>query len=527
MKRIATVIIWTLAMLLTDGAVRSYPNNYNSWIVGHSSLPRPARGMAVGYDNISDSFWLLGGDEPENQAQLVQYKPTSDEFIDNGSHALLQTIGWVRCYSQFQQHLYIIQSSTVHRFNVYNQIMDYDHYTIPIYVNSGCICILDRDDGYIVINYKDNVEILNISDSTWISGVPSLNLGRTGTLCNTYKNKIFMIGGYACEDDYCRGFYTDSVEVMLFGDNHWQWNYINDTLSMLHYMKQSVVFNDEIVIFGGKLPPRYGTEIASTAAINVANTIYLFGGWNNNGGDYYPSLSSWRYVKPNTFMPTSEPTNAPTNAPTSSNAHPEIQKVRFEISKLLQTTLINYNVDYIILLIQRSFVYVTNNILNGNILEYKDFHIRQTDYKNNNKNNNEITIIIEAELLYNESSVLTLIVGTANSDKFKDYARIETRTYFNDTNAELAILLIEDVHVDDSSSFDYLLYSLLSFIFLMGFISLIAFIYNKKDGTKVDDAASLAVFIFGLQIFDFISDIILSTEMFVILYNDNDSNKSN
>ena len=73
--------------------------------------------------------------------------------------------------------------------------------------------------------------------------------------------------------------------------------------------------------------------------------------------------------------------------------------------------------------------------------------------------------------------------------------------------------------------FDYVLYSLLGFMGVMIVIALFAFIYNKKSESKTDDATYSSLIMFGLQIFDFVSDINLSIEISKMLIIGNTENK--
>eukprot|EP01084_Bolivina_argentea_P263041 445077_1 len=295
--------------------------------------------MAAGYDNINDTIWLLGGCDGEDFSgcdfkQLVEFERGSDTITDHGTSVFTQVIdGWGQYYSQTDKYLYIIGYLSVHRFNLHNRAMDYNHYTIPVDVSAtGCLCILDIDNGYLIINgghninynFLNTVQILNISSNQWLSNISSLHTARRAHTCQTFSSIVFSIGGH---DD---SNILDTVEIYNLNDN--QWNYINDTLSTGIYSMLSVVYQNEIVIFGGHdisgtvdtiniingITYQICTDTAYIdsavflhTAINAANTIYLFGGWN---GTQYSS--SWRSVQPNSFSPSQFPTFTPTSSAT-------------------------------------------------------------------------------------------------------------------------------------------------------------------------------------------------------------------
>eukprot|EP01084_Bolivina_argentea_P128419 227002_1 len=290
--------------------------------------------MAIGYDNITDTIWLVGG---TSNSQVVGYQRETHNFTDYGTSVFPQRIygsGQYYCYNQFDSYLYIIASygTNIHRFDVRSHELDHDHYSIPVDVSyQACLCLLHVDNGYLVVTGGrkpsvaiNAVEILNISSNQWLFNVPSLNTARQAHTCNTFNNTIFVIGGI-----YGGGStYLDTVEVFHLYDT--EWTYTTDKLSTRMAYMTSILYQNEIVIFGGQDGSHYYDSINvinaithkiypvssyidmpldTTAAINIAVTIYLFGGYQNN------YISTWRYVSPKSFSPTYSPTNAPSNAP--------------------------------------------------------------------------------------------------------------------------------------------------------------------------------------------------------------------
>eukprot|EP01084_Bolivina_argentea_P138137 243268_1 len=351
-RSIDKFLMWMLLLIniATTYAYAFHPLDYNSWVTGISSLPRASSRMAVAYGNITDTIWLLGGDY---QQQLVEYQRENDIFIDHGVSVFSQNIhGFGQYYSQMYQHLYIIFNSSIHRFNTYNHSMDYNYYTTPMSVGTtSCLCILNIDNGYLITNGGFNqdgnnsvatVQILNISSNQWISNVSSLHEPRAEHSCNTFNESIFVIGGYNYNNesnysDEGGWLYLNTVEVINIYNYENQWTLLKDKLSARMSNHRSILYNNEIVVFGGYdasiVGPPYDGSINSMHSINVINAIthkiypitsflniaaynivpinvagiiYLFGGYSNGS-----LLSSWRYCSPNSFSPTLNPSANP------------------------------------------------------------------------------------------------------------------------------------------------------------------------------------------------------------------------
>eukprot|EP01084_Bolivina_argentea_P051955 95483_1 len=183
-----TVMIWTLLIMslnLNQSKV-PHPHDYNHWIIGNSSLPRATTtNMAVAYDNLTDSIWLVGGDDGQPAGsvgwnQLVQFQRSTNIFVDYGASYFLNTYDQrLQMYGsscQLNEYLYLMKDENtghrIHRFNARTQQMDFGYYGRPnvfIRVRGSCVCALDIDGGYLVVNggqvvttSKSWVFILNI-----------------------------------------------------------------------------------------------------------------------------------------------------------------------------------------------------------------------------------------------------------------------------------------------------------------------------------------------------------------------------
>eukprot|EP01083_Nonionella_stella_P142311 440105_1 len=82
------------------------PPKYDDWIQPWSTLlPRSCNRMAAGYDSITDTIWLLGGEYVRQQ--LISFK--DDSFVDHGVSNLSHNIfGAGQYYKQIDNMLWII-----------------------------------------------------------------------------------------------------------------------------------------------------------------------------------------------------------------------------------------------------------------------------------------------------------------------------------------------------------------------------------------------------------------------------------
>eukprot|EP01084_Bolivina_argentea_P174956 303014_1 len=71
----------------------------------------------------------------------------------------------------------------------------------------------------------------------------------------------------------------------------------------------------------------------------------------------------------------------------------------------------------------------------------------------------------------------------------------------------------------------YIFYAILAFIFSMSCGSICAFVYNKNDETKTDDANWTILILLAISVGDFVSDILLTFEI-LYQFNDHDINQS-
>eukprot|EP01084_Bolivina_argentea_P257248 433360_1 len=124
-------LIWILSLTM-HFAMGFNAFDYNDLSLGSPSLPHCVSGAAVGYDVSNDSIWLLGG-YPWSRL-LVQYQVGTGVFVEHGTSALPEEVEVdSQGYAQFNQYLFIVDyyGDSLHRFNMNNQIMDSNYYSLP------------------------------------------------------------------------------------------------------------------------------------------------------------------------------------------------------------------------------------------------------------------------------------------------------------------------------------------------------------------------------------------------------------
>eukprot|EP01084_Bolivina_argentea_P297783 513070_1 len=252
-----------------------------------------------------------------------------------------------------------------------------------------------------------------------------------------------------------------------------------------------------------------------------------------------------------TQTPTKYPTVSPTRQPTPFRAYEQYFQVAYLLKNLMDREIIEIINDgigtfkNITKLIEFSYV---ENL--SPYLDYADFwlimeNINNINIEDTNKNDNDKRIIqyakeslqLNSRILCNEI-VCNYLLENYNITKFEIETQSRIRNYFeeianlNAADNDIHSLLTFEVDTSQTISIKELypivaspwlepsLLGLLSFIFVMMVFSFLALLHNKQKLCKfpgssiVDDANWICLIILSLQIFDFVSDIILSAEMF-------------
>lgn len=106
------------------------------------------------------------------------------------------------------------------------------------------------------------VEIYDLQENTWSYG-PSLNTGRSGFSCWTWKNKIFVAGGFN-ENEI-----LDSIE--FYDPKTGQWEHYGKIPLPNKYLSATIL-NDKIYIFGGQINDTTYTNKVYVADLNASIT---------------------------------------------------------------------------------------------------------------------------------------------------------------------------------------------------------------------------------------------------------------
>eukprot|EP01083_Nonionella_stella_P275480 935548_1 len=337
--------------------------NYADWSTGNTSMPQGANCMAIAYDSVNDTIWLIGGDigQNPNYKQLTSF--TNNQFINHGTTFLSGdgVYGQSQYYAQLNNILYIIniEGNALHTFNIATQSIQYDYHTaFATSVGfSACLASIDRHDGYLLViggqsgpfSFLSTTQILNLTSNQWMPNAPNMTQSRGHHACIVYKDIAYAIGGD-------NGQLLDSVEtlnVSQIGDiTETTWSTLPATLLYPLADHRAVLYDDQddILIFGGRntvstetnnimVLHTNTTTIVSNGSIAFAAKhlaaviappfIYLFGGENNANAMYYANI--WQYhllptasptKHPITQSPTNYPSVSPTYAPSHSTATP-------------------------------------------------------------------------------------------------------------------------------------------------------------------------------------------------------------
>eukprot|EP01083_Nonionella_stella_P225798 802449_1 len=407
--------------------------------------------------------------------------------------------------------------------------------------------------------YLDSVEYLNISASftdTWSTISDVLSTPKIRHRSVVFESNIYVIGGLYY---VINGHYVDQVDII---------DTVSKTISspstnQLVYAKagvSAVFVNGFVYCFGGSpsstseyyqyaaiiptrspsnapttsptKPPTNSPTILSDSPSNAPSNTPTMPPTNaptiapSTHPTIYPSNSPFNAPTnapthtpstPPSNAPSNTPSNAPTNAPsvaptrypTARNEYNKTLDIVFRIWNLTtENVLFVHNKDeikfHIIPLIETAYINVP---VGEKYLEYRQFEIDINSF-----NYNQEMITINSSVNYKDDEVKRDLIWLSDTKQFEDTSESMLRDYYQSKYVLFEANVIEKEEASQTTV-DHVFYSILAFICLMGFGSLIAFVYNKKGGTKTDDADWLILLFVGLQITDFFSDILLSNEI--------------
>eukprot|EP01084_Bolivina_argentea_P001627 3000_1 len=372
-----------------------------AWLSGTTLIPRPTTNMAIGYYN--GFIYLLGGARTYSVKQLLQYDIINNEFIDNGQYNLPVSIfGNGQFYTQINNYLYIInpdQGNTFVRFDLQTKTFESHWNTINIHKPVRHLGCLASTTQYLFVigghNYANGLlnafQVFNLLYNIWLTNTSSMYQGRVECSCIVHPetNRLYAIGGY---DLFLP---LNTIESILISDNipNQNWKYMTHNLIYAAQQSRSIIYKIYIFVIGGiytykndldskiyrfnidqlqvintitgeiSLGPLLNYGIYGTAAINVHDIAYAFGGCIYDDNLLYPD--KWQYdiltpfptmsptvetlsptmmptVEP-TFIPTKQPTIIPTSIPTNVTIIPTINLLA--MSTVLYTESLDSNVD--------------------------------------------------------------------------------------------------------------------------------------------------------------------------------------
>eukprot|EP01084_Bolivina_argentea_P151528 264472_1 len=389
----------------------SSTTNYDGWTSPLSpTLPRPCRGAAVGYDNLTKSVWLVGGGG--SWGQLVSFNANSREFQDHGANYFSNHIHGVgKFYVQIDHRLWMVPYDDdvlsgrippyLIVFDVITTSMQYNYSGIVIPVKALYACLATTTDtngvSYLMVvggtsyygrTAHDIVQILNLETNIWLQNVPLMKENRRYLTCEVANDYLYAIGGEGMEWKQ-----LNSIEILYVGDlkniHYAAWTYI-DSLAVPVIGPTSVVYQNDIIVIGGFYIDTNIFVVAYNAEINVIDTnnntvtsgghlayaaysisavliypvIYGFGGYN----DYMHAmglLDHWQYVflhptlEPTlspTMDPTVYPTIGPTSTPTSVTISPTSMEGILKCNNLVSSSTTHaYDINYYQLIVNVSY----------------------------------------------------------------------------------------------------------------------------------------------------------------------------
>eukprot|EP01084_Bolivina_argentea_P046225 85129_1 len=506
----------------------------------------------IGFHN--NTIYILGGYNTENvlikfplQLTWIQSNTTSNTFGRQHAQSSVQINQqiWMLPYNQMTLNVFDMNKEKIVETISFNGaalrdrcITNYNQYILVV-------------GGYNGSEKLTEFNIYNSLNQEWTVG-PSININRDHHSCNVIDSTLYAIGGQNSN-------WLNSVEYSSFNGltgTFNAWTTMSSTLSTGKSGHRSVVFERDIFVLGGRLSNGNAIDqvdiintitktISSSntnhlvyakyyqTAIIISGIIYCFGGNPTVNNEYY-QYAVINSISPSTsptIPPTSSPSIAPTLSPTTSpTISPSLSPTRYptKIDEYNETFQVLFIIDNlaesnkiiikntqdiqmnIIPLIETSFVDI---IVGDTHLEYKQFEIIpvKLHYINYRQYPYSYQLSIDSTLNYNSEQVKNIINTISNNDQFISNTQDLLRIFYNYQYVTFAVKIIDPTFA--VKIIDYVFCSILSFIGMMSVISLFAFMYNKKQGTKTDDANWMILIFVASQIADFLSDILLSKEI--------------
>eukprot|EP01084_Bolivina_argentea_P282650 483867_1 len=309
----------------------------SQWILQSTpNMPKSNFAMGIGYYN--NSIYLIGG--WSSTKGLVSYNTDQNTFTDYNNVLSYDTYGLAQFYCQLQDTVYMIDR-TYRRLSTYdlqNKVFNPRWNNIPSHTIAAESCLAGIDGYLFVLGGTSNIDasnqllMLNISNNTWNTDLPSMQTPRVGLSCIIHPdvNMLYAIGG-ADSNDFQNQNSIRTVEMIAISSiKHHSWRFLFDNLIIATENSRSVIYGNNIFVTGGEnggwsidtmqiihvinntisLGATMAYKWSSAATIFANDILYVFGGYNTGiKWQYYPFLDS-----------TADPSNDPTAFPTTSNS---------------------------------------------------------------------------------------------------------------------------------------------------------------------------------------------------------------
>eukprot|EP01083_Nonionella_stella_P250424 864884_1 len=197
-------------------------SSYDS-ISSKDKLPATSEANAAGYDDENDIILIFGDyDWPQ---QFMQFKNNEFIYYNRSYIPSHQTIGGGgQNYFQLNNTLWMLNVEGTHFLTARTHppyTVTMPAITIPILVDyHGCLAMA-HDHIFIVggattadCDPRDSVQIYDMINGKWLSGVPSLPTTRMSMACYAVDGTLYAIGGIG---DNCNQYY-DSILTLNISD---------------------------------------------------------------------------------------------------------------------------------------------------------------------------------------------------------------------------------------------------------------------------------------------------------------------
>eukprot|EP01083_Nonionella_stella_P070018 187061_1 len=309
----------------------------SQWITPSTpTLFRADYAMAIG--SYGQSIYILGSLNYDHVFQLTEYNISGNVFIDHGLNKFPKEVyGEGQYFTQMDNVLYMIHYEGVilTSYDLQTDVFNDNYQTIPSNIGEyGCLTSTD-DHLYVIGGYFRNknldiVQLLDLTNNIWLSGIPSLQQARCSPACAVVPstNVLYVIGGYTYTQTENHIDTIEKVSTNNIAQN--SWSFINPlprpakSKCILHGNNVYIIGGvgrdsnsqfealDTVIILDGMLetlsilPQRLPYKVWDFSVLIVDNILYIFGGYDGT-----QAFDTWVYYE----LP--DPTMSPTDNPSA------------------------------------------------------------------------------------------------------------------------------------------------------------------------------------------------------------------